>query len=171
MTFGTTALKSAGLVAALGLGLTAPAIGQARSGTDYGNEIAHNRAACAPGKGASALVTITNIEASKGKLRIQAYRGVKSDWLEKGKWLNRIEIPAKAGTMRVCMPLPGPGSYGIAVRHDVNGNGSTDLTQDGGGMSNNPSINIFNLGKPSYTKTRFNVGDGPHSLTIQMRYM
>ena len=27
-------------------------------------------------------------------------------------------------------------------------------------MSNNPSINIFNLGKPSYKKTGFDVGNG-----------
>jgi uncharacterized protein (DUF2141 family) len=57
------------------------------------------------------------------------------------------------------------------VRHDVNGNGHTDLTQDGGGMSNNPSINIFNLGKPSYKKTAISVGNGVKSIRIQMRYM
>ena len=73
--------------------------------------------------------------------------------------------------MKVCMPLPGPGTYGIVVRHDVNANGKTDITKDGGGMSNNPSINILNLGKPSYTKTRFNVGNGPVYKTITMRYM
>ncbi|HCB79650.1 MAG TPA: hypothetical protein DEP68_12890, partial [Erythrobacter sp.] len=64
----------------------------------------------------------------------------------------RMEAPAKAGTMTFCMPVPKPGVYGIAVRHDVNGNGSTDIFKDGGAMSNNPSINIFNLGKPSYKK-------------------
>ena len=148
-----------------------PAYAQATSGSDYRNIISSNRAACAPGNGTGTMVTITNISDSKGSLRVQAYRGVASDWLEKGKWLNRIEIPARKGTMRVCMPLPGPGTYAIAVRHDLNGNGKTDLREDGGGMSNNPSINIFNLGKPSFSKTRFNVGENPNSITIQMRYM
>ncbi len=73
--------------------------------------------------------------------------------------------------MTVCVPLPEAGSYGIAVRHDVNGNGKTDLSRDGGGMSNNPSINIFNLGKPSYTKTAFAVGNAPRTITITMKYM
>ena len=82
-----------------------------------------------------------------------------------------IELPARAGSMTVCVPLPDAGSYGIAVRHDVNGNGKTDLSSDGGGMSNNPSINIFNLGKPSYTKTAFAVGNGPRTITITMKYM
>ena len=69
------------------------------------------------------------------------------------------------------MPAPGPGTYGIAIRHDVNGNDETDLTQDGGGMSNNPSINIFNLGKPSYTKVAFRLGQEVKAMTIRMRYM
>jgi uncharacterized protein (DUF2141 family) len=63
------------------------------------------------------------------------------------------------------------GSYGIAVRHDLDGDGETDLMSDGGGMSNNPSINIFNLGKPSYKKTAFTVDNGVKSIRIQMRYI
>ena len=59
----------------------------------------------------------------------------------------------------------------MAARHDINGNGETDLTTDGGAMSNNPSINIFNLGRPSVSRTRFNVGNDPVSITINMRYM
>ena len=38
-------------------------------------------------------------------------------------------------------------------------------------MSNNPSINVFNLGKPSYAKTAFPVGNQVKSIRIQMRYM
>ena len=56
------------------------------------------------------------------------------------------------------------------MRHAVNGNGKTDISKDGGGMSNNPSINIFNLGKPSYDKALIQVS-GVRSITINMRYM
>ena len=79
-------------------------------------------------------------------------------------------MPGRAGTMTFCVPVPSSGSYGIAVRHDLDGDGETDLSSDGGGMSNNPSINIFNLGKPSYTKTAISV-DGVKSIRIHMRYM
>ena len=72
--------------------------------------------------------------------------------------------------MRVCMPLPGPGAYGIAVRHDLDGDGKTDIFGDGGAISNNPSVNIFNLGKPSYRKAAFEVGNRIESITLQMRY-
>ncbi|MGV3730276.1 MAG: DUF2141 domain-containing protein [Sphingopyxis sp.] len=121
--------------------------------------------------GPSTIVQINGIKASSGKIRVQSYRGTSADWLEKGRWLARIEVPARAGSMTVCVPLPEAGVYGIAVRHDVNGNGKTDIRQDGGGMSNNPSINIFNLGKPSYKKTAFSVGDAPRTISISMKYM
>jgi len=135
----------------------------------YRQKISNNMAACR-GSNPSVRVTVTGIKSSSGRLRVQSYRGTKAEWLEKGKWLNRIETPARAGSMTFCMPVPASGTYGIAVRHDVNGNGKTDIRKDGGAMSNNPSINIFNLGKPSYKKTRFQVGSGVKSITVNMRY-
>jgi uncharacterized protein (DUF2141 family) len=114
---------------------------------------------------------VTDIKSGTGTMRMQLYRGTKQDWLAKGRWIYRIQIPARAGSMTFCMPVPEAGSYAIAVRHDANANGETDLTRDGGGMSNNPSINIFNLGKPSVDKTRFAVGNEVKSISIRMRYL
>ena len=88
-----------------------------------------------------------------------------------GRWLNRIELPARAGTMSICMPVPAAGDYAIAVRHDVNDNGETDISTDGGGMSNNPSINIFNLGRPSINRTKFTIGREVKPMAIRMRYL
>lgn len=121
--------------------------------------------------GPSTLVQISGVKAGSGKIRVQSYRANASEWLAKGRWLTRIEVPARASSMTVCVPLPQAGAYGIAVRHDFNGNGKTDLSTDGGGMSNNPSINIFNLGKPSYKKTGFDVGNAPKTISITMKYM
>ena len=154
----------------LGLAASLLALPAASSAAQYRQIVRNDPSRCAPNAGASVMLTITGIADGKGRLRVQAYRGTKDEWLAKGRWLNRIELPARAGTVHVCMPLPGPGTYAIAVRHDRNGNGETNIREDGGGMSNNPSINIFNLGKPSFTKTRFTVGGGPAAMTIQMRY-
>lgn len=151
--------------AALGMATASPAVAQ------YRNEIRNDMARCGSGGDSALKVTVDGVKASRGKLRIQAYRATASDWLVKGKWLSRIEVPAKAGTMTFCLPVPASGKYGVAVRHDLNGNGDTDIMADGGGMSNNPSINVFNLGKPSYTKVGVPVGDGVKSIRIQMRYM
>ncbi len=156
---GLAGLGSAALLAA------APAAAQ------YRHEIRNDMGKCNAAAGPALMVTVDGIKASQGKLRVQSYRANKDEWLEKGKWLSRIEVPARAGTMTFCLPLPGPGTYGVAVRHDLNGNGKTDLTEDGGAMSNNPSITIFNLGKPSYTKVGVPVGDGVKSIRIAMKYM
>lgn len=150
-----------GLVAA---GAASPAEAQ------YRQKIGNDMAKCQSGAGPSVLVTIDGVKSSTGTVRVQSYRGTKADWLEKGRWINRIEAPAKSGTMTFCMPVPDSGTYGIAVRHDANGNGKSDITKDGGAMSNNPSINIFNLGKPSYKKTAISVGPGVKSIRVRMRY-
>ena len=151
--------------------VVAPAAAPAMAQTQYRQEIANNLSRCTSDKGPAVYVTVDGVKSSEGKVRVQAYRGVEQDWLKKGRWLSRIEVPAKAGTMTFCVPLPASGAYGIAVRHDANGNGKTDLSQDGGGMSNNPSINIFNLGKPSYRKTAFTVNGTVESIRIRMKYM
>ncbi|WP_379548517.1 DUF2141 domain-containing protein [Qipengyuania sp. DSG2-2] len=155
------AVLGAALIAS---GFAAPASAQ------YRQKISNDMGKCASGAGPAVRVTISGVKSSSGRVRVQSYRGTKADWLEKGRWINRIEAPARAGTMTFCMPVPAAGTYGIAVRHDVNGNGKTEIREDGGAMSNNPSINIFNLGKPSYKKTAFNVGNGVTSISINMRY-
>jgi uncharacterized protein (DUF2141 family) len=152
-------------LATLGFATAAPAIAQ------YRQAIGNDMSKCEADGGPAVMVTVDGIKSSTGKVRVQSYRATASEWLAKGRWINRIEAPARAGTMRFCMPVPTVGSYGIAVRHDANGNGDTDLTKDGGAMSNNPSINLLNLGKPSYRKTAFPVGNGVKAIRIQMRYM
>lgn len=158
-------LGLATLVGVAALGVASPAMAQ------YRQKIGNDMGKCTSAGGPGLMVTVDGVKASQGKLRVQSYRATKDEWLEKGKWLSRIEVPARAGTMTFCLPLPGPGTYGVAVRHDLNGNGHTDITQDGGAMSNNPSINIFNLGKPSYTKVGVPVEHKVKSIRIEMKYM
>ena len=135
--------------------------------------ISNDMSKCYSNAGPAVLIEIRGFESQSGQIRIQSYRATKSEWLEKGRWLNRIEMDAKPvnGVMRVCMPVPSAGSYGIAVRHDTNGNGKTDIWKDGGGFSNNPKANIFNLGKPSVDKVGIDVGAHPTSIAIQLQYM
>jgi len=160
-------LRFAALAAALGLaGLatSAPAVAQ------YKQQIGNDMSRC-DGSHSAVRVTVNGISRSTGAIRVQAYRGTAADWLVKGRWLSRIQVPARRGSMTFCVPVAGPGTYAIAVRHDVNGNGGTDITTDGGGMSNNPPINIFNLGKPNVRQTAITVGNDVKAITINMRYM
>lgn len=164
-TLGLPAITGA-LAGLAALTLAAPA----HANTEYGQKITNNLRSCSPGAGPAVRVTIRGIKSSTGKVRLQSYRANKSEWLAKGKWINRIEVPAKKGTMTICMPVPKEGSYAFAARHDANNNSKTDISSDGGAMSNNPSINIFNLGKPSVDKTRFTVGKTVKKMTINMLY-
>ena len=136
-----------------------------------GSVITNDMNKCAAGKGPAIKVTIIGVSSSTGKVRVQSYRASKSTWLAKGGWLHRIESGARAGSMSFCLPVSETGQYGIAVRHDKNANGKTDLSSDGGGFSNNPSINIFNLGKPAVGKVSFYAGPGVTSISINMKYM
>ncbi len=160
-------LYAAGAAAAAFCALAVPAAAIAQ----YRHAIDNDLDRCHGGEGPAVRITVSGIKASRGTIRVQSYRATRADWLTKGRWINRIELPARAGSMVFCMPLPASGSYAIAVRHDINGNGDTDITQDGGGMSNNPSINVFNLGRPSVDKTAVPVGAEVKPITIMMKYM
>lgn len=151
-------------LSALALGTAVPVHAQ------YRQKIANDMAQCRDGNGPAVLVQVDGVKASTGRIRVQSYHATAADWLKKGRWINRVEAPARAGAMSFCLPVPSAGSYAIAVRHDLDGDGETDLLGDGGGMSGNPAINIFNLGKPSVSKTAFAVGDGVKTTRIAMRY-
>lgn len=151
------------------LGVAAAAVASPAS-AQLRNKVANQPGICRDGGGPAIKVDISGITPAQGILRVQLYRATEADWLKTGHWLNRIEVPASGASATVCMPVPGPGTYAVAVRHDVNGNGKTDIRTDGGGMSNNPAISVFNLGKPSYQKTAFSVGNEVKTISITMRY-
>ena len=143
------------------------ASGAAASGTAIGNDMSR----CTAGNGPAVLVSVQGVKEAAGRIRVQSYPASSGAWLTKGRWINRVESRANSGTMNFCVPVPAAGKYGIAVRHDRNANGKTDISQDGGGFSNNPSINILNLGKPSVGKVAFYAGTGVTKITINLKYM
>jgi len=140
----------------------------------HGQEIMNDLSRCSTeAKGPAVLIEVRGFAAPTGRVRVQSYPATKDAWLSKGAWLHRIDVPVKPsnGGMRFCLPVPEQGRYGIAVRHDRDGNGKTDITRDGGGFSNDPSISIFNLGKPGVEKAAFRVGPGVTKITINLKYM
>ncbi len=156
-----------GLLPVAALFAVAPALAH---GAEIGNDLSR---CAASAKGPAVLVDVRGFAAATGKVRVQSYPATRGAWLAKGAWLNRIDVPVRAsnGAMRFCMPVPEAGKYGIAVRHDRDGNGKTDISRDGGGFSNNPAISIFNLGKPGVEKAAFYAGAGVTKITINLKYM
>lgn len=140
-------------------------------GLSAGSAIPNDIASCQAGKGPAVLVSVRGIKSATGRIRVQSYRATPGAWLSKGAWINRIETGASSTAMNFCVPVPSAGKYGIAVRHDRNGNGKTDFRQDGGGFSNNPKLSIFNLGKPSVGSVAFDASAGVTRITVNMQYM
>lgn len=148
--------------AALALAIAAPASAQAALGPDA--------AACRAGGSAPALlVDVSGFKARSGELRVQLYGSNPADFLAKGKKLRRIDVPVtQSGPMRVCVAVPGPGTYAVAVRHDLDGNGKSGWS-DGGGFSRNPEISLFHL-RPKLGEVAINVGNGVKPIEVVLNY-
>jgi uncharacterized protein (DUF2141 family) len=65
--------------------------------------------------------------------------------------------------------VPHPGTYAVAVRHNVKGDNAPADWSDGGGFSNNPSLSLLHL-KPSLAQTAFNVGNGVKMVNVTLLY-
>jgi uncharacterized protein (DUF2141 family) len=123
---------------------------------------------CNAGK-PSLLVSVNGFSQRRGRLRVQIYDSAES-FLAKGGKLRRIDVPVTSGgAMNVCVAVPHPGKYAVAVRHDVDGDNAKGDWSDGGGFSNNPSISLFHL-KPSYQQTAVAVGNGVKPIRVVLNY-
>jgi len=135
------------------------------------DKLALSQTACASNPTGSAVrVNIVGLRNRNGLIRVQLYNGTADEFLEKGRWLVRMQGPAAAsGVVSTCMPLQKVGaSYGIVVRHDGNGNGKSDLSDDGYGFSNNPKLG---LAKPKVDKVVFTARPGVSEITVVMNYL
>lgn len=163
------ARRSAAGLAIAGL-VAAPVAAQ---GYVYARAMNNDPGQCAAGKGPAVRITVNGLKSSEGNLFVRAYPANSRDWLASKRYVMRVDARPQSGSMTVCVPLPAPGDYAIAVHHDVNGNRKSDLS-DGAGMSNNPGIRKI-LGlvprPPSVDKTRFSVDGGVSRLSINMQYM
>lgn len=113
------------------------------------------------------IVAIHGLRASTGGVRVQLYD--QAGFLEKGRWLGRVEAPASGKrAVEVCIPVPRPGTYGIAVRHDANANGKSD-GGDGGAFSRDPTLSILRL-KPSFAQVAVPLNAGVSRVSVTMNY-
>jgi uncharacterized protein (DUF2141 family) len=136
--------------------------------------IGPHAADCTRGEGHHAmLVKIEGLKTRTGMLRVQSYADA-AHYFDKGSYLERIEVAVpRTGAIEVCMPVPRPGTYAISVRHDANGNGKSDMNQDGGGFSGNPNLSLFDAifkRKPSPSQVQVRVS-GVTTVPVTMNYV
>jgi uncharacterized protein (DUF2141 family) len=79
--------------------------------------------------------------------------------------------PARAPTLEMCVYLPGPGLYAMALYHDANANHHFDRgffgPTEGYGFSRNPHL-LF--GPPPLRAVSFHAAEGETTVRVQMRY-
>ena len=123
---------------------------------------------CSAGR-PSVLVHVSGFKQARGKVKVSLYGSDSSRWLAKGGKVSKVKVPVTARSMDICMPVPAPGRYAVAVHHDLNTNGERDR-QDGGGYSRNPKVSLLNP-KPSFSKAAFEVGNGPAKVGVKLLYV
>lgn len=128
--------------------------------------VGHDAPVCAAGQ-PSVEVHVVGFKQATGTLGVSLYSS--ENYLKHHGKLRKIEVPVRlGGPIDVCIAVPKPGRYAVAVHHDLNGNDKKDRS-DGGGYSRNPRLSIFNL-KPGFNSTGFNVGNGPARVSVQLLY-
>ena len=146
-------------LAALALG-AAPGAALAQVGPD---------AAACRARQPSILVSVDGFSQRTGNVRVALYGSDPRSFLERGRTVRKIDLPvSRAGPMRICVAVPRPGQYAVAVRHDVDGNGRSGWN-DGGGFSRNPRISLVNL-RPRYGNVAVNVGQGVLGVNVVLNY-
>ncbi|CAH0353284.1 hypothetical protein BH11PSE5_BH11PSE5_15920 [soil metagenome] len=133
------------------------------------------QAAACDRNGSAVLVHVEGIKARTGMLRVQLYEANPRTFLEKKKYLERVELPVpRSGPLSVCVAVPKPGSYALYVRHDANNNGKSDKSSDGGGFSGNPHVSLLDLAfkrKPDLDKAKFAVGSSTREIRVILNYV
>ena len=123
---------------------------------------------CSRGNVPAVLVHVAGLKNGSGKVRVQAYGPGAANYLKKGEWAARVDMPLGGRrSVDICLPLPAAGQYSVAVRHDANANKKSDWN-DGAGFSRNPKLSL--LGRPSFGQTAVAVPRGPARVRVVMNY-
>ena len=125
--------------------------------------------ACASGR-PSMVVHVSGFKQGAGTVKLAIYGSDPHRYLAKKGKIRKVVVPVRStGPLDVCIAVPGPGRYAVAVHHDINGNGSKDR-KDGGGYSGNPKLTITSL-RPAFSKTSVAVGRGPRKVGVTLQYL
>ena len=123
-------------------------------------------AACVAGK-PSVRVHVAGFKQPRGTVKLSLYGA--DHWLNKQGRISKVKVPVTGRAMDICIPVPAPGRYAVAVHHDLNVNGERDR-QDGGGYSRNPKVSLLNP-KPPFAKAAFTVDKGPARVGVTLLYI
>lgn len=125
-----------------------------------------------PASATRLFVNVDGVRSSRGLVAVTLYADDRRRFLAKRGALYVGRVPARQGRTRVCIHLPAPGVYGLAVYHDADGDRGFDKTKFGlpaeaFGFSNNaPTL----FGLPSFGKVRFLVSRSGVETSLKLKY-
>ena len=118
------------------------------------------------------FVTVENVRSAEGLIAVTLYPDDPRRFLARRGSLYVGRVPARAGTTRVCIHVPAPGTYALAVYHDADANrrfkrSALGLPVEGYGFSNDaPAL----FGLPSFRSVRLQVPRSGFETRVRMRY-
>jgi len=118
------------------------------------------------------FVNVDNVRSSQGLIAVTLYTDDRRKFLARRGSLYVGRVPARKGRTRVCIHVPKPGIYAVAVYHDADADRGFDRTglglpDEGFGFSNNPPT-FFGL--PNFDRVRINVRRSGVSTTVRLHY-
>ena len=120
-------------------------------------------------RSAQVRVTVNNMKAG-GVLNVELYDDPDNFLFKKGR-KRKVRIPAADGQQKVCMNLEQPGTYAVAVYHDIDANRKLKkrwnlLPEEPFGLSNNPKQQT---GFPRFSDSAFTTGKLGADIVIDLQ--
>ncbi|HEX6375844.1 MAG TPA: DUF2141 domain-containing protein [Allosphingosinicella sp.] len=118
------------------------------------------------------FVQVEGVRASRGLVAVTLYADERRKFLAKRGSLYVGRVPARQGRTEVCIHVPRPGTYAVAVYHDADADRGFDRTSiglpaEGFGFSNNPPT--F-LGMPNFARVRIAVPRSGTRTMVRLKY-
>lgn len=125
-----------------------------------------------PASATKLFVTVSNIRSGNGLIAVTLYADDRQRFLAKRGSLYVGRVPANAPVTRMCIHLPAPGIYALAVYHDEDANrkfkrSGIGLPAEGYAFSNNAST-IFGL--PNFRSVRFTASRSGAETAVKLKY-
>jgi uncharacterized protein (DUF2141 family) len=114
-------------------------------------------------------VTVTGVQSSRGLVAVTLYSDNPKVFLKRHGSLGTVRASAQSPSTRLCIALPAPGKYALAVYHDQNGDRKLNrnflLPAEPFALSNNPPPK---MAWPSVGPSLFTTHEGENSIHVSL---
>ena len=121
--------------------------------------------------GTRLTIVIDDVRDARGEMSASVYPGDPTQFLHKNGAIKVWYAPVRMPSTTMCIWIPGPGTYAVAVYQDWNMNHRFDHNILKGiepfGFSDNPSI-LFS--QPSFDKAKFRVGAAETTIHVRLNH-